>query len=291
MYHIIDTTTNAKVAQFDTDPYAYRITDDGVSDLVRDLLEQADNGDIRQMNRTKFDGVVAFRQQVLDDDGNLKTVPTSEAGGTSMEVDQDPSQEYLRDQIVSGLRPRYVTVTDDQFRRLQVRASVRANAEYAEGQKVLYNGDRAIVVEVRTETFEGPGGDEVDASDDSPAYIVATKDGAEAATASDLVAKDWDSGVDSPDRKLAEDQAEDAEGEAEAAETTWSYPDSWEESDTPNRIILLDAWSSMGGQFDCGGACCMGTMVSGGMSEGAAERFCASMKDRVLQWEGWRQGG
>jgi len=32
-------------------------------------------------------------------------------------------------------------------------------------------------------------------------------------------------------------------------------------------------------------------MVSSGMSPGRANRFCAAMKDEVLQWEGWRKGG
>lgn len=72
----------------------------------------------------------------------------------------------------------------------------------------------------------------------------------------------------------------------------FDYPDSWEESEVPARLILMDAWTSMGGQFDCGGgACCKGTMRQSGMSERASDQFCASMKDRVLQWEGWRQGG
>lgn len=62
----------------------------------------------------------------------------------------------------------------------------------------------------------------------------------------------------------------------------FDYPDSWEESSTPNRVILMDAWSSMGGQFDCGGACCMGELKS--------ERLCASMKDAALGTHEWRGG-
>lgn len=171
---------------------------------------------------------------------------------------------------------------------------VAADARFSEGQKVMYDGQEAIVVEVRTSPFEGPDGDEVDASESEVAYIVATADGAEVARATDLGAEDWSTGVDSPDQDLsdsAEASAPDDDATLEAGPTDWDYPDSWDESDTPNRLILLDAWSSMGGQFDCGGSCCKGTMMSGGMSEGAANRFCASMKDRVLMWEGWRQGG
>lgn len=55
-----------------------------------------------------------------------------------------------------------------------------------------------------------------------------------------------------------------------------SYPDSWEKSEKPNRLILLDAWSSMSGTF------------TGCMSEIGSRRICASMKDTVLGTERWR---
>lgn len=168
---------------------------------------------------------------------------------------------------------------------------VHADADFGEGDKVTTtDGTEAVVVEVRTSPFTGPDGSEVEASNDSPAYIIGTVDGAEAVTGDDIEAADWSTDVDAPDKRLSESMS--GSNHAEAGPTDWDYPDSWDESETPNRLILLDAWSSMGGQFDCdSGTCCKGTMMSGGMSEGAANRFCASMKDRVLMWEGWRQGG
>lgn len=199
-------------------------------------------------------------------------------------------------------------LTDDESQdwldpnRPNVPASAAA-ADYAEGDKIeTSSGDRGIVVEVRTEPFEGPDGSDVDASENSPAYIIATADGAEAVTADDITLSDWSSGQDSPDEELAEDLAassiegREVDGEFEyvtvqAGPTDWDYPESWKEADTPARIILLDAWSSMGGQFDCGGACCKGTMTKAGMSDRASDQFCAAMKDRVLMWEGWRRGG
>lgn len=183
---------------------------------------------------------------------------------------------------------------------------VSAATRYSEGDKVVTDdGTEGVVVEIYTEPFDGPDGDEVDASDNSPAYVIATVDGAEAVKASNLKAEDWSTDRDAPDEELADSvaaadvaarlEAADQDfvetGSLEASVTDWDYPDSWKESEIPNRLILLDAWSSMGGQFDCGGGCCKGTMMSGGMSDRASDQFCASMKDRVLLWEGWRQGG
>lgn len=203
----------------------------------------------------------------------------------------------------------------DPGRRQQSDDRAQAAARYAEGDKVELDGQEGVVVEVWTSgERDGPDGETYDASEDSPVYVVATVDGAEAARASDLSASDWGSDVDDPDKSLADGVAEGADaaltasveatlfalpadfdphtdGTLTAGPTDWDYPDSWDESDTPNRVILLDAWSSMGGQFDCDGGCCKGTMMSSGMSDGASDRFCASMKDRVLMWEGWRQGG
>jgi len=165
-----------------------------------------------------------------------------------------------------------------------------ASAEYAEGDKVDVDGSDAVVVEVWTDgEHEGPDGEMYEPTDDSPVYVVGTQDGAEAVSGSDVSASDWGSDVDSPDQSLADSVAGDAEaGRLEASPFDFDIPDSWEESETPNRLILLDAWAGMGGQFDCGGGCCKGTMMSSGMGDRASDRFCAAMKDRVLMWEGWR---
>lgn len=55
-----------------------------------------------------------------------------------------------------------------------------------------------------------------------------------------------------------------------------SWPDSWEKADEPARLILLDAFSSMGGTF------------TGCVSEVGSRRLCAAMKDEVLGTERWR---
>lgn len=55
-----------------------------------------------------------------------------------------------------------------------------------------------------------------------------------------------------------------------------SWPDSWEESDKPARLIALDAWTSMGSTF------------TGCMSEIGSRRLCAAFKDSILMTERWR---
>lgn len=55
-----------------------------------------------------------------------------------------------------------------------------------------------------------------------------------------------------------------------------SWPDSWRESDKPARLILLDAWSSMGGSW------------TGAFKELGSRRLASAMKDEVLGTERWR---
>jgi len=169
---------------------------------------------------------------------------------------------------------------------------IRINAgSFTEGDPVDTPDGFGIVVEVREEDFDGPGG-EVDASSENPAYVVGLEDesrGVAVYSGDELSASEMpETDVENP----AEDVAEEEMSSNSPTANRFSYPDSWEESETPNRIILLDMWSSMQGQFDCGGACCKGTMLQSGMSNRAANEFCASAKDRVLGgWQGWRSGG
>lgn len=290
-FEVISRSDQARVASFQTDPYEYEANADA-GDAVKAVLEDA--AELDQMNRTRFDGDESFPGDDPDSED-----PTSETGGTSMEGPQDPSADFRRSYIVEHLRTGYII--------LDAEASierVEADAKFTEGDKVMLGDERAIVVEIWTSgEREGPDGEEYEASEDDPVYIVATEDGAEAATEDDLTADDWSTGRDDPDEELGEHLAasrvmarvmDDGSVEhvtVQAGPTDWDYPESWKEADTPARLILLDAWSSMGGQFDCGGDCCKGTMTKAGMSDRASDQFCAAMKDRVLMWEGWRRGG
>jgi len=64
----------------------------------------------------------------------------------------------------------------------------------------------------------------------------------------------------------------------------WSdYPDSWEESEQPNRLILLKAWTAMGATWRG----CFREM-STNMTPKGARKLCSSMKDEVYGTEMWR---
>jgi hypothetical protein len=164
----------------------------------------------------------------------------------------------------------------------------RASAarQFSEGDEVDTPDGPGVVAEIRTESFDGPGGDEIEPSDDSPAYIVAVRSGANVFRADDLTDGSLDvDGVDDPVSDL-DDAAEAAAIESANPDDgrRFDYPESWEESPTPNRIILLKAWAGLGGRFTSCRRKMQGKIAS-------PARFCASMKDRVLMWEGWRQGG
>jgi hypothetical protein len=158
---------------------------------------------------------------------------------------------------------------------------LRVNAEHwEEGDEVDTPEGVGVVVERRTEDFEGPDG-MVDASEDNPGYVVGVEDGAAVFRGGELSEGEIETDVENPEQDLAGQSANYSANQ----ETTFGIPDSWQESETPNRIILLKAWAGLGGRFTS----CVREMR--GELTGSPDRFCASMKDRVLQWEGWRQGG
>jgi len=151
--------------------------------------------------------------------------------------------------------------------------------QYSEGDAVQSPQGFGVVTEIRTEDFTGKDGDTVEASNNSPTYVVALQDarvGVGFYKASQLDATEFpETAVEDPEEALFD--AYTTPDEALQVETTFGIPDSWEKSEKPARLILLDAWSSMGGTF------------RGARQELGSARLAASMKDRVLQWEGWRQ--
>jgi uncharacterized protein (DUF736 family) len=163
--------------------------------------------------------------------------------------------------------------------------------QYSEGDVVQSPQGIGVISDVFTEGF-----DDVEASEDSPSYAVALQDarvGSEFYKASELEATELpDTDVDDPvgEVEAMHNIADAVETDYEAL--NWSPPESWQDAETPARLIALDAWSSMGAQFDCpGGGCCKGTMRQQGMSERASDEFCASFKDYILGTEEWRGWG
>jgi len=160
---------------------------------------------------------------------------------------------------------------------------------YGEGDTVSTPRGVGVVTDVLTETVET---DErtVEASDSSPTYVVLVEDGRvgiETFKASDLKQTDFNTSVDNPTGALAEnyDSSQailDRLADWLSAEnTTFQYPESWRESDTPARVIALDAFASMGGSFDG----CVREM-SGDIRN--PEAFCGDFMDRLVGNEFWR---
>jgi len=179
-----------------------------------------------------------------------------------------------------------LTLTDTGKR---VRLVESLATQYSEGDVVDTPQGLGIVSGVFTEGF-----DDVEASENSPTYAVALKDGrvgSEFYTASELSEGELpEGGPDEPtdDVEAMANIIDATEGEHEALD--FNAPESWEESDLPVRTIALKAWAGMNGQFNCDGACCKGEMAPK-LGDRGSDEFCASFKDYVLGTEEWRDWG
>jgi hypothetical protein len=178
------------------------------------------------------------------------------------------------------------TGRDWAFRMDERISDLRGNAtRYSESDRVQTPQGLGVVTDVRTEPFEGKDG-QVDASGSSPTYVVGLKDarvGVGFYSASQLSETEFpDPDVDP--LETLDQSANTALGRLATAlgltANDWTMPETWREADTPARVILLDAWASMGG-----------TATAAKRHLGSWE-LAAAMKDRVLGgWTGWRDGG
>lgn len=232
----------------------------------------------------------------LDEDDPRVQEAFGEITGTANAVDPDGFWEIVVEDGVEGWRhsetDEFVSIEDATLEHF---ADIRtANAtRYSEGDEVDTPDGVGVVVEIRTEDFEGPDGD-VESSDDSPAYVVGTEDGAAVFRASELESTTIDVDVDNPTGQLTSNAANlhdptrrdilQTLGLRANQEGHFEWPESWEESETPARVIALKAWAGLGGRFTT----CRREMAG---EIASPSRFCADFKDRILQWHGWRQGG
>lgn len=204
-----------------------------------------------------------------------------DTGGLSQETGM-PTEKYIDPPVQERrwmLKNRFETY-GVEFSESQSENSLRTGSivETPEG--------KGVVDEIITELGEDEEiqGTDLDPSDDS-VYVVALVSGGFAFFKSDDVSSsEFDVDVDGDSTEQI--QSANAQSRLRSilpfASNDWTMPDSWKESDTPARLILLDAWASMGGQFDCDGSCCMGELDS--------ERLCAAMKDAALGTTEWRGG-
>jgi len=130
---------------------------------------------------------------------------------------------------------------------------------------------------------------DIEASPDSPTYVVVTQDDADRGMglykASDLEATEIETEVDAldtaPETAEAAALGELAPADSEIAQLDFTMPESWRESDTPARVIALRAFAGMGGSFDG----CVREMRGEVRN---VEAFCGAFLDEVLGYEAWR---
>lgn len=176
---------------------------------------------------------------------------------------------------------------------------------YEEGDVVSTpNSGFGVIAGVITENKEAPADgefdddyDDIEASPDSPTYVVVTEDDSDSAfglfKASDIRADTIETDVDALDstKDAAAAMTELAPGsdpedknknkDMETAELRFRYPKSWRESSTPARVIALKAFAGMGGSFTG----CVETMTGDVRRPNA---FCGSFIDRALGYKYWR---
>ena len=101
---------------------------------------------------------------------------------------------------------------------------------------------------------------------------------------SDLKKTTIDTGIESPAEDLAAERMNvageyDDDGRVRTNDIGFdSWPDSWEKSKKPARLIALDAWSSMGGTW------------TGCFAEIGSKRICSAFKDEMYGTTHWRGG-
>ncbi|SEO52066.1 hypothetical protein SAMN04487948_10347 [Halogranum amylolyticum] len=150
------------------------------------------------------------------------------------------------------------------------------STRYDTGDVVATPDGRGVVAAVLTEEFEFPQGTDettsVDASDDSPAYVVGL-DGSGSAVyrASALEATEFDGDVP------------DVEGDAETAVVNEDVnglddlPEGWD------RESVLEYWSSIGGSWESAV-----DDLTDEFGEERAKQLASATKDELLRTERWR---
>lgn len=247
-----------------------------------DLFEQTESDKTENQNR---------RASMLQASGLGMTLSTEQKldfiqdGPEAVEMDDQPPELPVNEEHPD---------VQDAFHSFN-QTDVSENQRYSEGDVVDTPDGLGVVSEIRTEDFDGTEG-EIEASEDSPVYVVATEDEDSPVgffTASELSASEFpEIDAENPEGDLAENTAATLDRLlgllSRNQEGFFEWPESWVESDTPARVIALRAWANMGGRHGGGspGVGCTSTM-RGKIAD--PDRFCADFKDRILGWEGWRQ--
>lgn len=151
-----------------------------------------------------------------------------------------------------------------------------SDTRYEEGDVVATPDGRGVVAAVLTADVEFPRGEdtkvEVDASDESPGYVVGLESvGSAIYRASSLAASSFD---DQPEGVAGEAETEIVDQDVDGLD---ALPDGWD------RQSVLQYWSSIGGSWEA----CVDD-VSAEQEIERAQAHCSAMKDEVLRTGRWR---
>jgi len=166
---------------------------------------------------------------------------------------------------------------------------VSANAtRYEEGDEVSTPQGVGVVADVLTESVETDD-DTIEASETSPTYVVVVEDGRvgyETYAAADIHSTTISTDVDATGAMADEEETANAfqkvlNALAPTSNSDFSPPPSWRQSETPNRVIALKAFASMGGSFDGCTREMKGEVAS-------PDRYCGAFLDYVIGNPYWR---
>ena len=244
-------------------------------------LSESDKADIQQKRAQVVSAVPGLAgdlaMRYLQEGADV--LPTDEA--------DDPLAANL-DEGDDAVRETFEVVMGDEHTTSD---SATANANrYSEGDEVSTPQGVGVVADVLTSAVEN---DEttVEASEGSPTYVVVVEDGRvgyETYKAEDIHSTTIETDVDEPTQRLAdEEETANAFGNLlkilapNLTANDFDVPPSWRQSSTPNRIIALKAFASMGASFDG----CVREMRG---EVASPDRYCGAFLDYVIGNPYWR---
>ena len=244
-------------------------------------LSESDKADIQQKRAQVVSAVPGLAgdlaMRYLQEGADV--LPTDEA--------DDPLAANL-DEGDDAVRETFEVVMGDEHTTSD---SATANANrYSEGDEVSTPQGVGVVADVLTSAVEN---DEttVEASKGSPTYVVVVEDGRvgyETYKAEDIHSTTIETDVDEPTQRLAdEEETANAFGNLlkilapNLTANDFDVPPSWRQSSTPNRIIALKAFASMGASFDG----CVREMRG---EVASPDRYCGAFLDYVIGNPYWR---
>jgi len=198
-----------------------------------------------------------------------------------MEEDTDEEHEYERLGFL-------IETHEEDFNWIDVEEDEGTTVEVEDGETVHIVGlshTNAGAHPFFADELDVVDRDEVlgDMDTDGDVEDVAEEDD-QAETHDDDEAENWNATKQIPGETTVEELAPVNSPVTDRGNVGPPWPESWEDSNKPARLIAMDAWNSMGRSFRG----CRRTMVK---SMPNPNRFCARYKDSIYGHTYWREGG